>query len=154
MTTALNTDRIEKNVVLKAPRSRVWRALANPEEFGAWFGVKLGAKAFAPGLRVQGQITVPGYEHVVMDITVERVDPEHLFSYRWHPYAVEPGVDYSSEPTTLVELRLEEVAAGTQLTVVESGFDQIPLARRAEAFRMNDGGWAEQIKNIERHVAA
>lgn len=154
MTTAVSTDRIQKNVVLKAPRSRVWRALANPEEFGAWFGVKLEGKKFAPGIRVHGQITVPGYEHVVMDITVERVDPEHLFSYRWHPHAVEPGVDYSSEPTTLVEFRLEEVAAGTELTVVESGFDRIPLPRRAEAFRMNDGGWAEQMKNIERHVAA
>ena len=89
-----------------------------------------------------------------MDITVERVDPEHLFSYRWHPYAIDPGVDYSSEPTTLVEFRLEEVAGGTRLTVVESGFDRIPLARRAEAFRMNEGGWTEQLKNIERHVAA
>ena len=154
MTTALSTDRIEKNVVLKAPRSRVWRALADPQEFGAWFGVRLEGKKFEPGVRVQGQITVPGYEHVLMDIIVERVDPEHLFSYRWHPYAVEPGVDYSSEATTLVEFRLEEVAGGTELTVVESGFDRIPLARRAEAFRMNDGGWAEQIKNIERHVAA
>ena len=154
MTTALSTDRIEKNVVLKAPRSRVWRALADPQEFGAWFGVRLEGKKFEPGVRVQGQITVPGYEHVLMDIIVERVDPEHLFSYRWHPYAVEPGVDYSSEATTLVEFRLEEVAGGTELTVVESGFDRIPLARRAEAFRMNDEGWAEQIKNIERHVAA
>lgn len=154
MTTAVVTDRIEKNVVLKAPRSRVWRALANPEEFGAWFGVKLEGKQFAPGLRVQGRISVPGYEHVVMEITVERVDPEQLFSYRWHPYAVDPGVDYSSEPTTLVEFRLSEVAAGTQLSVVESGFDRLPPARRAEAFRMNDGGWAEQIKNIERHLAA
>lgn len=153
MTVAVSTDRIEKNVVLKAPRSRVWRALADPQEFGAWFGVRLEEKKFAPGVRVQGRITVSGYEHVLMDIVVERVDPEHLFSYRWHPYAVEPGVDYSGEPTTLVEFRLEEVGAGTKLTVVESGFDRIPLARRAEAFRMNDGGWTEQIKNIERHVA-
>ena len=150
----MSTDRIEKSVVLKAPRSRVWRALANPQEFGAWFGVKLEGNKFAPGIRVQGQITVPGYEYVVMDITVERVDPEQLFSYRWHPYAVEPGVDYTSEPTTLVEFRLDEVAAGTHLSVVESGFERIPLARRAEAFRMNDGGWAEQIRNIERHLAA
>ncbi len=154
MTTALSTDRIEKKVVLKTPRSRVWRALADPQEFGAWFGVRLEGKKFEPGVRVQGQITVPGYEHVLMDIIVERVDPEHLFSYRWHPYAVEPGVDYSSEATTLVEFRLAEVTGGTELTVVESGFDRLPLARRAEAFRMNDGGWAEQIKNIERHVAA
>jgi uncharacterized protein YndB with AHSA1/START domain len=148
-----NTDRIEKTVVLRAPRSRVWRAIASPDEFGAWFGVKLEGR-FAPGARVSGQITAPGYEHVTLDITVERVDPEHLFSYRWHPYAIEPGVDYSSEPTTLVEFRLEEVAGGTRLTVVESGFDRVPLARRAEAFRMNEGGWTEQLKNIERHVAA
>lgn len=153
MSTAVSTDRIEKNIVLRAPRSRVWRALADADEFGTWFGVKLEGRKFAPGARVQGQITVPGYEHVIMDITVEQVDPERLFSYRWHPYAVEPGVDYSSEPTTLVEFRLDEVVGGTQLTVVESGFDRIPLARRAEAFRMNSQGWAEQMKNIERHVA-
>lgn len=150
----MSTDRIEKNIVLSAPRSRVWRALASAEEFGAWFGVKLEGKAFTPGARVQGRITVPGYEHVNLDISIERVDPERLLSYRWHPYAVEPGVDYSHEPTTLVEFHLDEVAGGTRLTVVESGFDAIPLARRAEAFRMNEGGWAGQLKNIERHVAA
>jgi uncharacterized protein YndB with AHSA1/START domain len=149
----MSTDRIEKKVVLRAPRSRVWRAIADEKEFGAWFGVRLEG-AFAPGKRLKGQITVPGYEHVTMDITVERVDPERLFSYRWHPYAVDPGVDYSAEPTTLVEFRLEDVAGGTELSVVESGFDRIPVARRAEAFRMNEGGWAEQMKNIERHVAA
>ena len=148
----MSTDRIEKNIVLRAPRSRVWRAIAGAEEFGAWFGVKLEG-AFAPGARVKGRITTPGYEHVIMDITVERIDPERLFSYRWHPYAVQPGVDYSGEPTTLVEFQLEEVAGGTRLTVVESGFDRIPLARRPEAFRMNDQGWGEQLKNIERHVA-
>lgn len=148
----MSTDRIEKNIVLRAPRSRVWRAIARAEEFGAWFGVQLEG-AFAPGARVKGRITTPGYEHVIMDITVERIDPERLFSYRWHPYAVEPGVDYSGEPTTLVEFQLEEVAGGTRLTVVESGFDRIPLARRAEAFRMNDQGWGAQLKNIERHVA-
>jgi uncharacterized protein YndB with AHSA1/START domain len=154
MAAALATDRIEKTVVLKAPRSRVWRALAIPEEFAAWFGVRLEGQQFVPSARVRGQITIPGYEHVVLDLTVEKVEPERFFSYRWHPYAVEPGVDYSSEPTTLVEFRLEEVAGGTRLTVVESGFDRIPLARRAEAFRMNEGGWTGQLKNIERHVAA
>jgi uncharacterized protein YndB with AHSA1/START domain len=147
----MSTDRIEKNIVLRAPRSQVWRAIASADEFGAWFGVKLEG-AFAPGARVKGRITSPGYEHVIMDITVERIDPERLFSYRWHPYAVEPGVDYSGEPTTLVEFHLDEVAGGTRLRVVESGFDRIPLARRAEAFRMNDQGWASQLKNIERHV--
>lgn len=149
----MSTDRIEKSVFLRAPRSRVWRAIATAEEFGTWFGVKLEG-AFAPGARVSGRITTPGYEHVIMEITIERVDPERLFSYRWHPYAVEPGMDYSGEPTTLVEFRLDEVAGGTKLTVIESGFDRIPPSRRAEAFRMNDQGWAEQIKNIERHVAA
>lgn len=149
----MSTDRIEKSIFLRAPRSRVWRAIADAREFGDWFGVKLEG-TFAPGARVSGRITTPGYEHVIMEITIEQVDPERLFSYRWHPYAVEPGVDYSGEPTTLVEFRLEEVAGGTKLTVVESGFDRIPVSRRAEAYRMNDGGWAEQIKNIERHVAA
>lgn len=149
----MNTDRIEKSVFLRAPRSRVWRAIATAPEFGTWFGVKLEG-AFAPGARVSGRITTPGYEHVIMEITIERVDPERLFSYRWHPHAVEPGVDYSGEPTTLVEFRLDEVAGGTKLTVIESGFDRIPALRRAEAFRMNDHGWAEQLRNIERHVAA
>ncbi len=149
----MSTDRIEKKVFLKSPKSRVWRAIATAEEFGAWFGVRLEG-AFAPGARVSGRITIPGYEHVIMDITIERVDPERLFSYRWHPHAVEPGVDYSGEPTTLVEFRLEEVAGGTELTVIESGFDRIPASRRAEAFRMNEQGWAGQLRNIERHVAA
>jgi uncharacterized protein YndB with AHSA1/START domain len=149
----MNTDRIEKSVFLRAPRSRVWRAIATAPEFGTWFGVKLEG-AFAPGARVSGRITTPGYEHVIMEITIERVDPERLFSYRWHPHAVEPGVDYSGEPTTLVEFQLDEVAGGTELTVIESGFDRIPALRRAEAFRMNDHGWAEQLRNIERHVAA
>lgn len=147
----MSTDRIEKTVVLRAPRSRVWRAIANADEFGSWFGVKLEG-GFAPGARVTGRITIPGYEHVMMDVTVERVEPERLFSYRWHPYAIAPGVDYSGEPTTLVEFRLEEVTEGTRLTVTESGFDRIPAARRAEAFRMNDQGWTGQLKNIERYV--
>jgi uncharacterized protein YndB with AHSA1/START domain len=149
----MSTDRIEKSVVLRAPRSRVWRALASPDEFGAWFGAKLQGR-FTPGARVEGPITYPGYEHLTMEITVERVEPERLFSFRWHPDAVDPVVDYSSEPTTLVEFRLEEVEDGTRLTVVESGFDRIPLARREKAFRDNDSGWAEQMKNIERHVSS
>ena len=149
----MSTDRIEKSIFLRAPTSRVWRAIATPEEFGSWFGVKLDG-AFAAGARLTGRITVKGYENLPMEITIERVDPEKLFSYRWHPYAIDPKVDYSGEPTTLVEFRLEEVAGGTQLTVTESGFDRIPEARRAEAFRMNDHGWASQLKNIERHVAA
>lgn len=147
------TDRIEKQITLRAPLARVWRALTDAREFGAWFQVKLEG-AFAPGARVRGQIETPGYEHLTMEITVERMDPERLFSYRWHPYAIDPELDYSSEPTTLVEFRLAAVAEGTRLSVVESGFDRIPLPRRAEAYRMNQAGWAAQLENIERHVAS
>jgi len=147
-----STDRIEKTVTLRAPRSRVWRALTDAHEFGAWFRVKLEG-VFAEGATVRGRITHPGYEHVTMEVLVERIDPEHYFAYRWHPYAIDPKVDYSKEPTTLVEFRLEETAGGTVLTIVESGFDRIPLARRDEAFRMNDEGWTGQVKNIEGHVA-
>jgi uncharacterized protein YndB with AHSA1/START domain len=148
-----STDRIEKEIVLRAPRSRVWRALADAEEFGAWFGMKLEG-AFAPGARSRGQIDIEGHGNVVIEIAIERMDPESRMSYRWHPYAVEANVDYSSEPTTLVEFHLEEVAEGTRLTVVESGFDSIPAARRALALRMNDAGWAAQLKNIARYVTS
>jgi len=147
------TDRIEKQVVLRAPRSRVWRALADADEFGAWFGIKLEG-AFAPGSSVKGMITMAGHERVTIEIAIERMDPESRLSYRWHPYPAHAAVDYSSEPTTLVEFHLEEVAGGTQLTVVESGFDRILPARRAEAFRMNDAGWAEELENIARYVEA
>src|SRR3984893_9809804 len=145
------TDRIEKEIVVRAPRSRVWRALADAEEFGTWFGMKLDG-TFAPGGRAHGQMRLPGHGDVTIEITIERMDPESRMSYRWHPYAVESGVDYSSEPTTLVEFQLDEVAGGTQLTVVESGFDRIPAARRAEAFRMNAAGWAGQRQSIGRHA--
>jgi len=148
-----STDRIERKALLKAPRSRVWRALSNAEEFGDWFGVKLKGKAFAAGKRVQGQITYPGYEHVVFDVSIERMEPERLLSWRWHPAAIEPSVDYSQEPTTLVVFELEAVDGGTLLSVVESGFDKVPPARRLEAFRMNSGGWDAQMQNIEKHVA-
>ena len=147
-----STDRIERKVLLRAPRSRVWRALTNPVEFGTWFGVKVEG-TFAPGAHVRGAITHPGYEHVVFDITIERMEPERLFSWRWHPHAVEPGVDYAAEPTTLVVFELEDTAGGTQLTVIESGFDQVPLARRAQAYRMNGEGWTYQVQAIEAYVA-
>jgi len=149
----LETDRIEKTTRLRAPRSRVWRALTNAEEFGTWFGVKVQG-AFKEGATSRGSITTPGYEHLTMEIQVERIEPERYFAYRWHPYAIDPGVDYSSEPTTLVEFRLDDADGGTLLTIVESGFDRIPLERRREAYRMNDQGWTQQTKNIERHVAA
>jgi uncharacterized protein YndB with AHSA1/START domain len=147
-----STNSIEKKVLLRAARSRVWRAIANAEEFGQWFRVRLEG-AFAPGATVRGTLTHPGYEHLNFELFVERIEPEGYFAYRWHPYAIDPAVDYSDEPTTLVEFRLEDADGGTLLTIVESGFDQIPAGRRAEAFRMNEGGWTEQAKNIELHVA-
>jgi uncharacterized protein YndB with AHSA1/START domain len=146
-----DTDRIERKILLRAPRGLVWRALTDPVEFGTWFGVEVNG-TFAPGARVRGQITHQGYEHLTWDITVERMEPERLFSWRWHPYAVDPGVDYSAEPATLVVFELEEVAGGTMLTVVESGFDDVPLARRAQAYRMNAEGWTAQMGAIERYV--
>lgn len=148
-----NTDRIEKRIVLRAPRSRVWRALSNAAEFGSWFGVDFAGSAFAPGASVHGRITYPGYEHLTMDIAIERMEPDRLFSFRWHPYAVNPGIDYSKEPTTLVVFELRDVAEGTELTVVESGFDRIPLERREEAWRMNEGGWTQQVRNIDAYVS-
>ena len=149
---ASSTDRIEKQILLQAPQSRVWHALTDAGEFGTWFRVDLDGH-FRPGQRLTGRITHPGYEHITMEILVERMDAETLFSYRWHPYAVDPAVDYAQEPTTLVEFRLEPKEGGTLLSVVESGFDRIPASRRDEAFRMNERGWAGQLKNIERHVA-
>jgi uncharacterized protein YndB with AHSA1/START domain len=148
-----SSDRIEREVVLRASRARVWRALTNHEEFGTWFRVKLDGP-FVAGQTLRGHITHPGYEHVTMELDVERIEPERLFSYRWHPYAIDPKVDYQAEPSTLVEFRLDEAPGGTRLTVTESGFDRLPTHRRDEAFRMNDGGWAQQLVNIERHVAA
>jgi uncharacterized protein YndB with AHSA1/START domain len=148
---AVDTDRIEKEIVLRAPRSRVWRALTDAKEFGQWFRVEM-KDPFTPGAPARGSITHPGYEHVKFEVQVERMEPERLFSFRWHPYAVDPKQDYSKEPTTLVIFELEEVPEGTRLRVTESGFDQIPLERRAEAFRMNSEGWAEQVQNIARHV--
>jgi len=148
------TDRLERMVVIRAPRARVWRALTDPKEFGAWFGVRMeGDAVFAPGARVQAAITHPGYEHVIWDVTIERMEAERRFSWRWHPYAVERGVDYSHEPTTLVEFTLEDVPEGTRLTVIESGFDHVPVARRAQAWRMNGEGWTAQVESIRRHVA-
>jgi uncharacterized protein YndB with AHSA1/START domain len=150
----LSTDRIERNILLKAPRSRVWQALSNAEEFGDWFGVALKGETFSAGKRVQGHVTHPGYEHVVWDVLIERLEPERLLSWRWHPAAVEPSIDYSNEPTTLVVFELKEVEGGTLLSVVESGFDSLPPSRRLDAFRMNSGGWDEQMRRIERYVGA
>jgi uncharacterized protein YndB with AHSA1/START domain len=145
-------DRIEKRIELKAPVARVWRALTDYREFGEWFRVKIDGP-FVPGEVSWGQITYQGYEHLQWEAMVKAMEPERLFSFTWHPYAVDPKMDYSAEPQTLVEFRLEKTAQGTLMVVTESGFDGIPAGRRAEAFLRNDGGWTEQTKNIERHVA-
>ena len=148
----MSTDRIEKQIVLKAPRARVWQALTDSAEFGEWFGARMDGP-FVAGSRVTGRITIKGYEHVTMDLHIERIEPQHTFSYRWHPHAVEPATDYSHEPMTLVEFQLQDVSDGTRLTIVESGFDRIPLERRALAYRMNDGGWSSQAGNLERYLS-
>ena len=152
METTTSTDRIEKTVTLTAPRARVWQAIADARQFGEWFRVRFDGE-FAVGATIRGNITYPGYEYITMEIVVEQMEPERFFSYRWHPYAIDPKVDYSPEPMTLVEFTLEDAPGGTRLTVVESGFDRVPLSRRAEAFRMNSDGWSEQMQNIERYVS-
>jgi uncharacterized protein YndB with AHSA1/START domain len=149
--TKADSDRIEKEITLRAPRSRVWRALTDSKEFGAWFQAELSGP-FIPGAHVTGNSRYPGFEHLTINLWVEQLEPEHRFSFRWHPYAIEPEVDYSAEPTTLVSFQLEETAAGTLLRIVESGFAQIPEARRAKAFEMNSHGWSEQLSNIQRHL--
>jgi uncharacterized protein YndB with AHSA1/START domain len=158
----MSTDRIEKKIVLRAPRNRVWRALADAAEFGSWFGVKFDGP-FAPGAKLRG-LVVPTtvnpevanaqkkYEGKPFEITVDRMEPERVFSFRWHPYAIDPGVDYSQEPMTLVVFSLEEVPDGILLTVTETGFDQIPIARRAKAFLANENGWNMQVKMIEGYL--
>lgn len=146
-----STDRIEKQVTIESPRSRVWRALTDVKQFNAWFGVAF-TTSFSPGAEISGQITIKNYEHVTATIWIETVEPETLFSFRWHPHAIEPGVDYSAESTTLVSFMLEDVANGTRLTIVESGFDKIPESRRMQAFTGNSGGWSEQLENIRRYV--
>jgi uncharacterized protein YndB with AHSA1/START domain len=147
-------DRIERSIHIQAPRSRVWRALADAGEFGGWFGADLQGQRFAPGERVRGPITIEGYRHILFDVTVEQVEPERLLSWRWHPHAVDPQVDYSREETTLVTFTLEDADGGTLLKVVESGFSRVPPGRRFEAFRMNTGGWEAQLGNVQRHAAA
>jgi uncharacterized protein YndB with AHSA1/START domain len=148
-----STDRIERSIQIAAPRSRVWRAISNAEDFGSWFGANLKGQTIAAGQRVKGHITVKGYEHVEFDIMVERVEPENLLTFRWHPYAVDPKIDYSKEERTLVTFELKDAGGGTLLSVVESGFDKVPPSRRMEAFRMNSNGWEPQLKNVAGFAA-
>jgi len=144
----MSTDRIEKRVVLRAPRSRVWRAIADAKEFGTWFRLTLDGP-FVAGTTVRGR-----HDNFKVEMRIERIEPERYFSYRWHPYPKDPAKDYAEEPMTLVEFTLEDAeGGGTALTIVESGFDRIPLARRAEAFRMNTEGWAGQVKNLAAYVS-
>ncbi len=158
----MSTDRIEKKILLRAPKHRVWRALSDSTEFGTWFGVKFEGP-FVPGASVRGVLVTTSvdsevakaqapYKGMTFEIIIEQMEPEHLFSFRWHPYAHDPSVDYSAEPTTLVAFTLEEVAGGVMLTVAESGFDRIPLARRAKAFNANEGGWSMMVKVLEKYV--
>jgi uncharacterized protein YndB with AHSA1/START domain len=146
-------DRIERHTTLKAPRSRVWRALTDSKEFGTWFRAKMETP-FVVGKIAHGQITYPGYEHMKIDVLVETMEPEKLFVLRWHPGADTPkNPSFETDPTTLVTFTLEDApGGGTKLTLVESGFDKLPPALREKAFRDNEGGWTEQMKNIEAHV--
>jgi uncharacterized protein YndB with AHSA1/START domain len=150
--TVATSDRIEKRLTLRAPRARVWRAIADAGEFGKWFGVELSGP-FTPGARRTGKITTPGYEHLPFDITVDRIEPERVIAFRWHPGMPDPAVDYTTEPTTLIVFELADAPGGTLLTLVESGFDRLPPGRRESAFRDNDEGWTSQVKNIEEYVA-
>jgi uncharacterized protein YndB with AHSA1/START domain len=145
-----STDRIQKTTILRAPRSRVWRALTDSAQFGQWFGARL-EQPFVPGATVRGPITIPKYTHLTFEITVERMEPERLFSWRWQPGG-DPDVD-PAEPTTLVVFELEEVPEGTRLTVTESGFDRIPPERRSKAYRENEQGWIGQLENLRQHLA-
>jgi uncharacterized protein YndB with AHSA1/START domain len=165
-------DRIEKQVTLRAPVSRVWRAITDADEFGRWFGVRLEGD-FVAGTTLTGMFDEGLNEAAIVDYqkslglspskvkmpdkhtvfcTVERIEPEHYFSFRWIPYGIDAEADPQNEPTTLVEFRLEEVPGGTRLAIVESGFDRVPAHRRERAFRMNEGGWAAQAENIRKYV--
>jgi uncharacterized protein YndB with AHSA1/START domain len=150
---ASSTDRIEKLVNLDAPRARLWRALTDYMQFNQWFGVSL-TTPFSSGAAVSGKLNIRNYDHITLTIWIESMEPERFFSFRWHPYAIEDGVDYSAEPTTLVSFTLEDACAGTRLTIVESGFDAIPESRRAKAFSMNERGWTGQAENIRKFLSA
>jgi uncharacterized protein YndB with AHSA1/START domain len=145
------TNRIEKTIELKAPIERVWHALTDHEEFGSWFGVKLDGP-FAVGEESTGRITYPGFEHVTWEARVTRMEAPRHFAFTWHPYAVDPAVDYSQESPTLVEFELQPTSTGTRLSVVETGFDALPGHRKPDVLRLNDSGWAEQMENIKAHV--
>ena len=159
----MNTDRIEKSILLRAPRQRVWDAVADARQFGAWFGVEFDGP-FVEGQVLTGRIRPTQVDAEVAKLQqphsgrpfewlVERIEPQQRLRFRWHPYAIEPGVDYAAEPMTEIVFELREEDGGTRLTITESGFDRIPLARRAKAFAANDGGWAHQLRLVEKYLA-
>jgi uncharacterized protein YndB with AHSA1/START domain len=148
----MNTNSIEKHIEIDAPVSRVWRALTDHAQFGEWFGAKLDGP-FAVGKTTAGKITHPEYSHIQWEVTVQKMEAKRLFSFTWHPYAVDKNKDYSKETPTLVEFRLAKSKGGTLLTVTETGFDKIPASRRDEAFRMHKEGWAGQTKRIKKYVS-
>jgi len=147
----MSTDRIERSVVLQAPRERVWKAFSDPTAFGEWFGVRLNGR-FEPGARLTGKVTHKGYENYPFEFTLDRIEPERVLSFRWHPNAVDIGKDYSSEPTTLVTFHLDDVPGGTKLTLLESGFDALPEDRRRTAYEGNEKGWTMQMESIQRYL--
>ena len=154
MSAVLDSNQIERKILINAPRTRVWLALTDAEQFGRWFGAKLEGQTFAVGQRTRGQITICGHEHAWFDVVTERLQPQTLFAYRWHPYAVDPAEDYEKETPTLVTVTLTDTADhSTLLTVIESGFDHVPPHRRLEAFRMNNQGWVHQLNNIARYAS-
>ena len=158
-----STDRIEKTTLLRAPQERVWRAISDPKQFGLWFGVAFDGP-FVAGTQMKGRIVPTKVDPEIAKMqephtgkafewSVERIEPMRLIAFRWHPFAIEPDVDYSKEETTLIVFELEEAPGGTKLTITESGFDKIPLERRAKAFEANAGGWAAQITLITKYLA-
>ncbi|MDQ3006646.1 MAG: SRPBCC family protein [Chloroflexota bacterium] len=147
----MSENRIEKNIEIKAPVSKVWRALTDHNEFGQWFGCKFEGP-FVVGTTVRGKLNFPDFDHMQWTMDVKQIEPERLFSFTWHPYPADPTIDYTKEAQTLVEFKLEAIPNGTLLVVTESGFEKIPANRRLEVFRMNDEGWVEQLENVARHV--
>jgi uncharacterized protein YndB with AHSA1/START domain len=155
MTQVSDTDRIERSILINAPRERVWRALTNADEFGAWFGADLAGQQFQPGQRARGRITHCGYTDNFFDAVIERIQPQDLMSFHWHPFAVNPAINYAAEEPTLVTFTLKDVPGqGVLLTVVESGFDKVPASRRREAFEMNSPGWEAQLHNVARYASS
>lgn len=159
----MSSDRIEKSALLPYPRQQVWRAISQAQAFGTWFGMAFDKPEFAAGAQMMGRIVPTAVDEEVarmqqpyagkeFQFDVDRIEPERLISFRWHPFAVNEKLDYSQEPMTLIEFELMDAAAGTQLTITESGFDSLPESRRAEAYAANEGGWTKQLELVEKYL--